>query len=175
MGTLLPTTWLVALFAEQSAWWDSWVQMGTRVLEAAGWRVIILSLWRRLVGVTKYVMLALGLLLLLALVVVLWTPWVIRSYQARVGRHAVAEALGVPVERVRPTGSPGLFKVMEPNGDDWVCEVGGDAGGRIWSVVFHLPYPDGFSLEKEGLEGGDRRCEEGGPALLPRGARSADL
>ena len=123
--------------------------MGTRVLEAAGWRVIILSLWRWLVAVARCVVLVVGLLALAAVLV----PWGIRSYQARVGRHAVAEALGVPVERVRPAGSPGSFKVMEPNGDDWVCEVGGDAEGRIWSVVFHLPYPDGFSLEKEGLEG----------------------
>lgn len=144
---------MVAVLAEQSAWWDRWVQMGTRALEAVGWRVITLSPWRRLVGVTKYVVLALGLLLLLALVVVVGMPWVIRSYQAKLGRHAVARALGLPVERVRPTGSPGSFKVMAPDGDDRVCGVGIDAEGRIWSVVFYLPYPDGFFLEKEGLKG----------------------
>jgi len=89
---------------------------------------------------------------LLALLALALVSWGVRWYQVQSRRHAVAEALAVPTDRLLPMCHRRSFKFVTEQGE-WQWQVHTDTDGVIWQVAFHLPYPDSFSWEQQGLEG----------------------
>lgn len=108
-----------------------------------------MSFWRQLVRGTAWAVLLVGL----SALVFMLGGRALRARDVAIRRQAIAETLGVPIERVGATGNPKEFRLTEPDGEGWLCGLTVDDAGQIWHVAFHLPHPEDFSWEQMGLEG----------------------